>query len=804
MKISCDLRFKKIFSVLCICILFLGFSLTSIPVSAATETTVSYSITGDGIVGSTVEIAANVSSASNLYGVSWDFIYDTSMLQIQSISAGPLMGTNISKFTSNANGRAYISMSKFTTASPVNGEGTLAIIRARVLKVGTIKINTTPTTSNLNISNLTSCIKLSDDYSNKIAYSYKDSSIITKPISSLTDGKYENTNGNLTYTDNWIKATDSSQHFSNVLDNEVSFSFEGTGVNIHSITANNRGIAKVYIDGIAYDADDYTETVQRKVIFSKTDLPIGKHEVRIVVTNNKNAASTGYYISIDAIEILCNPPVLKSGKYQNTDSNLFYAGSWVQVTDGSQRYSKIENSTLYFSFEGTGFNLTSLVASNRGIAKIYVDGTAYDIDTYSPTVTSKIIFAKDGLPFGKHDVKVVVTNTKNATSTDTYISIAAIEILISPPVLTTGKYENTNSNLIYTGSWVQVADGSQRYSNIVDSAFQFSFEGTGFNLNSLVANNRGIAKVYIDGTSYDVDTYSDVVQRKTIFSKDGLAMGKHTVKVVITNTKNAASSNYYISITSIEILNSSPVLASGMYENTSSDIAYTGSWVKVTDGSQNYSKIENSALYFSFQGTGFNLHSIVANNRGIAKVYVDGVAYDVDTYSPTVERKIVFTKDGLAYGKHNVKILVTNTKNTTSTDTYISIDAVEILVTPPTLSSGKYDNFDPNLIYTGSWTSVAYDSQHFSKTENSTVSFSFEGTGFNLHSLVASNRGIAKLYVDGVAYDVDTYSPTIERKIVFTKDGLTYGKHNVQIVVTCTKNTISTDTYISIDAVEII
>ena len=115
------------------------------------------------------------------------------------------------------------------------------------------------------------------------------------------------------------------------------------------------------------------------------------------------------------------------GTYSNMDTNLTYLGSWNHLS--SQSYSNSKDASISFSFEGTGFRLTSLAASNRGIANIYIDGVAYSADGYSSTNASKVIFSKDGLTNKKHDVKIVVTNSKNSNSSGYYVSLKNIVVL---------------------------------------------------------------------------------------------------------------------------------------------------------------------------------------------------------------------------------------------------------------------------------------------------------------------------------------------------------------------------------------
>ncbi|MDS0525617.1 cellulosome anchor protein [Clostridium sp. SHJSY1] len=824
-----NILFKKIYVAFCVLIFFAQFAFSSLhPLAiistgtnsseelnktyAATSNQISYSVAGAPTVGNTIDIAINISSISNLYGASVDFLYDTSLIEVQSITVGNLFADKISSPTVQKieGGQANLAMTLSSSSDPISGSGTIATIKAKVLKAGTINLKTTDNSSLLSLSGFATCVKLADNLSSKIAYTSIDNSITTENLAViLKQGKYQNIDTKLTFSGTWIKTTDGSQHYSSTANSNLSFSFEGTGIKLYSIVANNRGITKVIIDGVNYTADGYSASVASdKVIFSKDGLTFGKHDVQLIVTNTKNAASTGYFTSIDAVEVLNSKPPLTVGRHENISENLTYSANWIKTTDSSQHFSSTSNSKVSFSFEGTGIKLYTIAANNRGIAKIIIDGVAYTADGYSATVISKkVIFSKDGLAPGRHEVEIVVTSSKNTASSGYFVSIDAIEILSSKYILNPGSYQNTSENLNYSAGWVKAADSSQNFSNINNAKITFSFEGTGIKLYSIVANNRGIAKVYIDGIPYDADGYSaSVVANKVIFSKDDMPAGNHEVQIVVTAAKNPSSSGTYVSVDAIEILQTKPTISVGRYENTDDAFTYSTGWTKTTDSSQHFSNVNNSSVSFSFTGTGLKLYSIIANNRGITKVIIDGVNYTADGYSATVaSNKVIFTKDDLTAGKHDVQIVATNTKNAASTGYFTSIDAIEILDNQTVFNAGRYENTNANLDYSANWIKSADSSQHFSNVENSTLSFSFNGTGLKLYSILADNRGIAKIFIDGVEYSADTYSSTIKtNQLTFTKTGLTAGKHDVQIMVTNTKNAASSNYYISIDAIEVI
>ncbi|CAH1195693.1 hypothetical protein PAECIP111892_02088 [Paenibacillus auburnensis] len=84
------------------------------------------------------------------------------------------------------------------------------------------------------------------------------------------------------------------------------FKFEGTQVQLLANTGPGRGQADIYIDNKLVSSVDMYSTAPgfRTVIFESGVLPAGKHTLRVEHNGEKNAASSGTYISVDAISTL--------------------------------------------------------------------------------------------------------------------------------------------------------------------------------------------------------------------------------------------------------------------------------------------------------------------------------------------------------------------------------------------------------------------------------------------------------------------------------------------------------------------
>ena len=155
---------------------------------AALNTGISYTVTGNTTVGNIISIAINVSNVNDLYGGSIDFLYDPTLLQVQSIAKGNVFNgkTILTPLGENGqinNGKASFAITlKGNTAGVNTTNGTIAVIKAKVLKAGTVKLNTTNSNSTLSLSGNTIRVKLSNSSANSITYTPINTSISLKNV----------------------------------------------------------------------------------------------------------------------------------------------------------------------------------------------------------------------------------------------------------------------------------------------------------------------------------------------------------------------------------------------------------------------------------------------------------------------------------------------------------------------------------------------------------------------------------------------------------------------------------------------
>jgi mannan endo-1,4-beta-mannosidase len=136
-------------------------------------------------------------------------------------------------------------------------------------------------------------------------------------------------------------------------------------------------------------------------------------------------------------------------------------------------------------------------------------------------------------------------------------------------------------------------------------------------------------------------------------------------------------------------------LGVGSYDDTAPEIDYASSWQTSTNpaeynGDDHYSHITGDTATLSFTGNQVRYWFSQAPQHGIAAVSIDGgAAASVDLYAANrIDGVASWTSPVLTSGNHVLKIAVSGTKNTASSDIVISIDRIDVLAgtSTPTVS----------------------------------------------------------------------------------------------------------------------
>lgn len=253
---------------------------------------------------------------------------------------------------------------------------------------------------------------------------------------------------------------------------------------------------------------------------------------------------------------------------------------------------------------------------------------------------------------------------------------------------------------------------------------------------------------------------------------------------------------------------------SGYYEDDSSALAlaFAGSWTQISDAaySGETAKELNEAgtVNFTFVGNYISWLASKNNKQGIANVYIDDVLVaSPSLYSKSPLNKQIIFEKSVPYGQHTISIEWTGNldPNGKKTSTFINVDAFSI--------AQLMQNDALSATFIGAWT-TNYSlknlggSARYADVTGSYAQFKFSGTNVQLLAFTGANCGKANVYIDDVLVTtepIDMYSAkTNFRTIVFESAPLSPGTHTLKVVNSGEKNTLSSGTNISVDAISII
>ena len=356
---------------------------------------------------------------------------------------------------------------------------------------------------------------------------------VTEPMGA---GKIDNADERIAYVGEWgnwtqdknVNYMDTIQYLNSPKGGEtVTLTFKGTGIKVIGCTNKDRGKIEVFIDGKSQGVvDTYSaSTVRQKEYFSKDDLTAGIHTIQLKVLNEKQAASSGTKIELDAFEIL--------------DSTLVApTGVTVSSKSGMTTVSKA-NSTLQLKATVEPENATDKTVawstSDDSIATVDDKGLVTFLSK-NGTVTITATSVADATKTGTIELKVAIKQ-----------DVADVETIVEDgTVPASGDYGTINNAITWHGTWTNWAGERDKHhggtkteskntSDAVGSYFEYTFNGTGVEVYSQKHANFASFDVYIDSAkigNYSLEGSSNGDNQQLIFSKKDLDNGEHTIKCV--------------------------------------------------------------------------------------------------------------------------------------------------------------------------------------------------------------------------------------------------------------------------------
>ncbi|HEX8628325.1 MAG TPA: hypothetical protein VF755_09160 [Catenuloplanes sp.] len=232
-------------------------------------------------------------------------------------------------------------------------------------------------------------------------------------------------------------------------------------------------------------------------------------------------------------------------------------------------------------------------------------------------------------------------------------------------------------------SW-QPVDGAAFYRVWVALDKDFTNTGTSVSVLGRTSAAGGRADVYLDGvrqSATPISFHSSVAaHRRTMYSRSGLANGRHTLMVRVTGTKVAAATSTYVELDAfvaggVTYQENSAAVRTG-FARVANPAASAGSYDTTTQ-----ERDPTGAQYaFVFRGTSFSWQATKLPNGGSAAVYIDNV------YRGTVAQyarvatvnAVVYRSPVLADGVHQVRLVATGVVPAGSSGGHVSVDLLSV------------------------------------------------------------------------------------------------------------------------------
>jgi hypothetical protein len=507
--------------------------------------------------------------------------------------------------------------------------------------------------------------------------------------------------------------------------------FHGTSIDWITNRDHTYGIASVTLDGGgAQDVDLYADdNTPRGVVWSASGLADTDHTLTISYTGRGNALANGlpqstqssYYVGVDAFDVV--------GTLIESRHTISASAS----ANGTLTPSAVQ--TVVYGYDSAEF--TAAPAVGYHIEDVQVDGASVGaVATYRFN-------------------NVTASHTINA------------DFQANP---TLQRYEQTDSRIGYVGDWVKMSrayhsSGSYAYANAAGGRAVIHFRGMQATWVTAKDCTYGIATVRVDGGSpVDVDLYNagGMAAQQRVWSSAMLSDAEHVVTIEWTGRKNARSGGTYVGVDALEIsgtlLNSRVAVTPGVI----------GQGVVTPSPAQNVIVTCDSPLFTFAPEFGYRVQDVLLD--GVSKGAVE--SYRVSQVSEASTLTAVFAQD-------------------------------------PRFN--KVEQTDSRIAYSGAWTTLArpfHSAGSYAFTNGAgSATVKFTGTAIRWITNTDGQYGIASVSLDGGApVDVDVYSgiTNVAQQGVWSARGLSDGEHTVTISWTGRKNAKSTNTYIGVDAIELV
>ena len=568
-----------------------------------------------------------------------------------------------------------------------------------------------------------------DDATNISAMSNSPSAEVKAPTP-VEIGIYEENDDNIFYTGNWetwniTSASDGSTRYSNDPEATASLTFSGRQVSLLYTSYTSRGEIEIIIDGSdPVLLDQYGSTLSFQNRWDSPLMDAGTHTIML------RHPGGSHYIDLDAFIVTSpesDPPAAVTLNAITGSNTGEVDLNWVAPGDDGDTGTAAEYILRY---------------ANTAIDSEAAWDSAMDVigEPVPQLAGTAEAMTLSGLVPGQTYFFALRTLDESANLSDLSNSPSAAAKPITP--VTPGTYQNDNPNIAYTGNWTtwntaSASGGSTRYSNDPAASATLVFSGRQVSLLFTRYTTRGNIEVTIDGgTPVLLNQYGSTLTFQNRWDSPLMDSGTHTVVL------RHPGGTKYIDLDALIISSpeSNPPAAVTLSAATGSNLGQVNlNWNAPGDDDMTGTATSYIVRYAAA--------AIDTQAKWDAATDVTGEPTPLPAGSAQT-----MTVSGLTPGQTYYFALRTLDDSNNLSDLSTSPSAVAKAPTP--VDPGTYQNDNPNIVYTGNWTTwndarASGNSTRYSNDTTASATLTFTGRQVSLLFTRYTSRGNIEITIDG-------------------------------------------------------
>lgn len=324
------------------------------------------------------------------------------------------------------------------------------------------------------------------------------------------------------------------------------------GENFAVTVMSNCDTVELYINGVKVDKEptrQYTNLPHPFFVFDDVTYEAGE------------ITAIGYIDGEEAARYAQKTPgtptklIVKPDDDSITADGADFTSVTVMAVDANGTHVPLANNTVTITVNGDGkFIGEKTIALEGGRTAFFVQSLYNETGNVHCTVTA------DNMESAECDITVTAFEGEKVPVSSGDGDIEPIQITN----VNDSEIGITLNTFSYEGNWLTTSQngcyaGDNYYSNTADDVCKIEFAGTNIKWYGSTAPNHGIMAISVDGgEEMLVDCYSSSrYDNIELYDSGELEPGIHTLSVRVTGTKNAASSDCYVNVDRVSIINAS-------------------------------------------------------------------------------------------------------------------------------------------------------------------------------------------------------------------------------------------------------